>query len=111
VSANGTTYPIVVRKSKCKDDDGLLWFGRCSEHSEVGYEDLRDLLMRNHEKNEAGYTPAIYDVNVLLDWEEHLKGMEFKCGSDLIYDVEMRGMSHASCLAYMKTALILKKAD
>ena len=95
VTARGTSYPVVVHKTKCKDEEGLLWFGRRSVHEEgkpVGFEELRNVLMRGHERNEAEYTPAIYDVNVLVDWEVDLAGKTFPCEGGDIGDVEMRSM-------------------
>jgi len=93
VTARGTTFPVVVHKTKCIDEEGLLWFGRRSEHDEgkpVAFEELREVLMRNHERNEAEYTPAIYDVNVLVDWDGDLGGREFGWEGGSVERVEMR---------------------
>jgi hypothetical protein len=94
VTARGSAYPIVVHKTKCKDGEGLLWFGRRSEHEEgkpVGFEELRGVMMRDHERNEAEYTPAVYGVNVLVDWKGELSGREFRWEGGDVGDVEMRG--------------------
>ena len=33
------------------------------------FEELSGCLMREHERHEAEYTPAIYDVNALVEWD------------------------------------------
>ncbi|KAF2644298.1 hypothetical protein P280DRAFT_229412 [Massarina eburnea CBS 473.64] len=79
---------VVVKKWKTDGSGGLTWFGRTSEHEEgnlVAFTDLHACLMRGHEKNEAEYTPAIYDVNTLLEWD-----VEGVLWGGRISDVEMR---------------------
>jgi hypothetical protein len=38
-------------------------------HDDVSYEEMDGVLRENHDKNEMEYTPAIYDVNTVLEWE------------------------------------------
>jgi hypothetical protein len=116
VTSRGTTYPIVVRKTKCKDKEGLVWCGRRSEHEErkpVGFEELRGVLMVNHEKNETEYAPAIYDVNVLVDWEADLKGNEFSWDDAAVEGVEMRSKCYypfcSICFSYPPFHIGLKE--
>ncbi|KAF2684842.1 hypothetical protein K458DRAFT_417704 [Lentithecium fluviatile CBS 122367] len=93
VTSRGKTYPVVVHKTKCVDREGLLWFGRRSEHEEgepVGFENLRAVLMKEHERNEQEYTPAVYDVNVLVNWEGVVRGKDFCFKDAAVEDVEMR---------------------
>ncbi|KAL1595858.1 hypothetical protein SLS60_009548 [Paraconiothyrium brasiliense] len=77
VDAAGQKHPIVIEKLKKKDDVEGTWFARRSLHEEVSYEELDEVLRRNHERNEMEYTPAIYDVNTLLEWhvEEEIEGV------------------------------------
>lgn len=75
---DGGKFPVEVAKWKSEGGRGVgTWFGRSSEHVEgkpVGFEELRACLMKGHERNEAEYTPAIYDVKTVLEWD--LSGRE-----------------------------------
>lgn len=74
VSGAGT---VTIEKLKKKDKVEGTWFARRSFHEEVTYEELDEVLRKNHERNEMEYTPAIYDVNTLLEWhvEEEIEGV------------------------------------
>lgn len=69
---------IVIEKLKKKDKVEGTWFARRSFHAEASYEELDEVLRKNHERNEMEYTPAIYDVNTLLEWhvEEQIEGVK-----------------------------------
>lgn len=68
---------VVIEKLKKKDKVEGTWFARRSFHEEVSYEELDEVLRRDHERNEMEYTPAIYDVNTLLEWhvQEEIEGV------------------------------------
>ncbi|PVI00373.1 hypothetical protein DM02DRAFT_394861 [Periconia macrospinosa] len=97
---DGKKYAVEVLKWKSEYEGGRgTWFGRSSEHEEgkpAGFEELRKCLMKGHERNEAEYTPAIYDVNTVLEWG--LEGQEVAWKVDgkdgvregLMRDIEMR---------------------
>ncbi|KAF1974000.1 hypothetical protein BU23DRAFT_598600 [Bimuria novae-zelandiae CBS 107.79] len=75
--AEGRKHPIVIEKLKKRDDVEGTWFARRSVHEEVSYEELDEVLRKDHDKNEMEYTPSIYDVNTVLDWrvEEEIEGV------------------------------------
>ncbi|KAJ4344776.1 uncharacterized protein N0V89_012520 [Didymosphaeria variabile] len=77
VDTDGKKHPIVIEKLKKKDDVEGTWFARRSLHEEVSYEELDEVLRKDHERNEMEYTPAIYDVNTLLEWhvDEEIEGV------------------------------------
>lgn len=83
--------PVVVKKLErveSPEDGGLAWHARMSEHEEgspVTYQELDNVVRKNHEQNEMVYTPNIYDANTLVHWE--LGDKVF----GTIHDVEMRG--------------------
>lgn len=84
--AGGKKRSVVIEKLKKKDDVEGTWFARRSLHEDVSFEELDGVLRRDHERNEMGYTPAIYDVNSVLEWrvEEEIEGVR---------EVELRGKS------------------
>lgn len=81
-------HAVVVDKLKYQEKEeegGELWFGRRSEHEQgkpVKFEELEIMLRKDHEKNEANYTPAIYDVNTVLEWDLKGKSLEWEEQND-----------------------------
>jgi hypothetical protein len=77
VQAGGKMHALVIEKFKKKDDVEGTWFLRRSLHEEVSYEELDEVLRKDHERNEMEYTPAVYDVNTLLEWrvDEEIEGV------------------------------------
>ena len=55
---------------KVKKQGKDIWCARTSHHFErdVKYSELDNLLSRDHSRNEARYTPSVYDANELLTW-------------------------------------------
>ena len=75
--AGGKRNTISIEKMKKRDDVEGTWFARRSMHDDVSYEELDRVLRENHDKNEMEYTPAIYDVNTVLEWQvnEEIEGV------------------------------------
>ncbi|CAI6341561.1 unnamed protein product [Periconia digitata] len=71
----GNKFAVEVNKWKSEGEGSShhgTWFGRSSEHVEgrpVVFDELQACLMKGHERKEAEYTPAIYDVNTVLEWD------------------------------------------
>ncbi|KAF2854649.1 hypothetical protein T440DRAFT_416083 [Plenodomus tracheiphilus IPT5] len=63
------SVPIEVRKW-VKRMNNSAWLGRSSLHlgTQVRYEELDELLSRDHGHKEARYTPNLYDTNEILVW-------------------------------------------
>ncbi|CAO2648904.1 Nn.00g098530.m01.CDS01 [Neocucurbitaria sp. VM-36] len=61
--------PISVER-RLRTTDRATWLTRTSFHLEtdVKYSELDDLLSHEHSRNEARYTPSVYDANELLTW-------------------------------------------
>ena len=93
----GKKRVVVVEKLKKRDDVEGTWFARRSVHEDVSYEELDGVLRKQHERNEMEYTPAIYDVNTVLEWkvEEEIEGVR---------DVELRGESGVIGIDSMRDA-------
>ncbi|KAF1954018.1 hypothetical protein CC80DRAFT_595552 [Byssothecium circinans] len=96
-SVSGTPVAVEKWKSSEKIDGGdeIVWFGRTSEHEEgklVTFKELDACLMKGHEKHEAEYTPAVYDVNTLVEWDFGGEEMVWRAGEreGKMKDVEMR---------------------
>ena len=75
--AGGKRHTVTIEKMKKRDDVEGTWFARRSMHDDVSYEEMDGVLRENHDKNEMEYTPAIYDVNTVLEWEvnESIEGV------------------------------------
>ena len=93
----GETFEVRVEKLKRREGGGETWFGRRSLHEEgkpVGFGELEGLVRKGHERGEMEYTPAIYDVNTLLEWtvgERDLEGVGMS-------EVELRRKFRSSVL-------------
>ena len=83
------TVPVSVEK-RIKDLNQASWMARTSTHSNahVRFSELGDLLAKDHSRNEAAYTPSVFDAVELLRWdpEEALRAVSHHEG---IHSVEM----------------------
>ncbi|KAI4928861.1 hypothetical protein J4E85_005483 [Alternaria conjuncta] len=72
------TVPVSVEK-RIKDLNQASWMARTSTHSNahVRFSELGDLLAKDHSRNEAAYTPSVFDAVELLRWdpEEALRAL------------------------------------
>ena len=67
----GTTKPVPISvHQRVRVIDKATWLARTSCHleSDVTYTELDELLSQDHSRNEARYTPSVYDANELLTW-------------------------------------------
>ncbi|KAH7391776.1 hypothetical protein BKA66DRAFT_26427 [Pyrenochaeta sp. MPI-SDFR-AT-0127] len=65
------TKPVPVSVDlRVKVMNKVAWVARRSYHldSDVKYSELDNLLSQDHSRNEARYTPSVYDANELLAW-------------------------------------------
>jgi hypothetical protein len=71
-SASGppTTISIEVQQRSKRTKEGT-WSARRSIHREavVRLSELENLIYNDHSRNEAEYTPNVYDANELLRWD------------------------------------------
>lgn len=66
-----TTKPVPISvHQRVRVTDKATWLARTSYHLEtdVKYSELDNLLSQDHSRNEARYTPSVYDANELLAW-------------------------------------------
>ncbi|CAN9392204.1 unnamed protein product [Alternaria sp. RS040] len=84
--------PVSVEK-RIKDLNQAKWAVRTSTHSNthVKFSELGDLLAKDHSRNEATYTPSVFDAIELLKWdhEELLKAVQRSGHHEEIHSVEM----------------------
>jgi hypothetical protein len=89
------SVPVLVDR-RIKPMNNAMWVARTSTHSEayVKFSELGELLSQDHSRNEAVYTPSVYDANELLSWdrEDLLKAVRGSNHGDRIQSVEMAGM-------------------
>ena len=86
--------PVLVSVEKrIKDLNQAKWAVRTSTHSNthVKFSELGDLLAKDHSRNEATYTPSVFDAIELLKWdhEELLKAVQRSGHHGEIHSVEM----------------------
>ncbi|KAI4618577.1 hypothetical protein J4E80_005179 [Alternaria sp. BMP 0032] len=69
-SSDMVTVPVSVEK-RIKDLNQASWMARTSTHSNahVRFSELGDLLAKDHSRNEAAYTPSVFDAVELLRWD------------------------------------------
>ena len=69
-SSDMVPVPVSVEKRiKCLNQ--ASWMARTSTHSNdhVKFSELGDLLAKDHSRNEAAYTPSVFDAVELLRWD------------------------------------------
>jgi hypothetical protein len=98
VSSRDTiAVPVSVDK-RTKSMNNANWLARRSTHSDthVKFGELGELLCHDHSRNEAVYTPSVYDANELLSWDEEelLKALRQSSDKDKITNVEMSSRSN-----------------
>jgi hypothetical protein len=90
------SVPVSVDK-RIKPMNNANWLARTSKHSDahVTLPELGELLCHEHSRNEAVYTPSVYDANELLSWDEAdlLKALRESNHGDKINSVEMSSTS------------------
>lgn len=91
-----TTKPVPVSVDlRVKVTNKMAWITRRSYHleSDVKYSELDDLLSQDHSRNEARYTPSVYDANELLTWshEDLEKAVNELNRDGRIQSIEMSG--------------------
>ena len=69
-SSDMVPVPVSVEK-RIKDLNQASWMARTSIHSNahVKFSELGDLLAKDHSRNEAAYTPSVFDAVELLRWD------------------------------------------
>jgi hypothetical protein len=91
-SNDAVAVPVSVEK-RIKDLNQAKWAVRSSTHSNthVEFSELGDLLAKDHSRNEAIYTPSVFDALELLKWdhEELLKAVQQSVHREEIHSVEM----------------------
>ncbi|CAG5183425.1 uncharacterized protein ALTATR162_LOCUS10574 [Alternaria atra] len=91
-SNDAIPVPVSVEK-RVKDLNQAKWAVRTSTHSDthVNFSELGDLLAKDHGRNEAIYTPSVFDAVELLKWdhEELLKAVQQSGHREEIHNVEM----------------------
>jgi hypothetical protein len=88
--------PVSVDK-RIKAMNNANWLARRSAHSDahVKLSELGELLCHDHSRNEAVYTPSVYDANELLCWDQDhlLEALRESTHGDKINSVEMSSTS------------------
>jgi hypothetical protein len=91
-SSDEIAVPISVEK-RIKDVNQASWMARTSRHSDthVKISELGDLLAKDHSRNEAAYTPSVFDAVELLRWdpEDLLRAGKLSAHAEEIHSVEM----------------------
>ncbi|KAF1845737.1 uncharacterized protein K460DRAFT_366588 [Cucurbitaria berberidis CBS 394.84] len=70
-AGNCTRKPVPISvDQRVRVTDKATWVARTSYHlqTDVNYSELDELLSQDHGRNEARYTPSVYDANELLTW-------------------------------------------
>ncbi|KAG9196352.1 hypothetical protein G6011_01473 [Alternaria panax] len=84
--------PVSVEK-RIKDLNKAKWAVRTSRHNDthVKFSELGELLAKDHSRNEAIYTPSVFDAIELLNWdhEELSKAVQQTGHKEEIDSVEM----------------------
>ncbi|KAF1838610.1 hypothetical protein BDW02DRAFT_488663 [Decorospora gaudefroyi] len=93
-SKQGQAMPVPVSvERRIKPMNKAMWLARSSTHcgAHVELSELGELLSQDHSRNEAVYTPSVYDANELLSWEgeELLKALRSSNYRDKFQAVEM----------------------
>ncbi|KAL1793344.1 hypothetical protein ACET3X_008326 [Alternaria dauci] len=91
-SNDAVPVPVLVEK-RVKDLNQATWAVRTSTHSDthVKFSELADVLAKDHSRNEAIYTPSVFDAIELLKWdhEELLEAVQQSGHQEEIHSVEM----------------------
>jgi hypothetical protein len=91
-SSDANPVPVSVEK-RIKDVNQASWSGRTSFHSDVHvkFSELSDLLAKDHSRNEAAYTPSVFDAVELLRWNdgELLNALQQSAHQQKIHSAEM----------------------
>lgn len=91
-SAEPIPVPVSAKKRIITLHQGR-WLARTSTHSDahVEFEELGHLLAREHSRNEAAYTPSVFDAVELLAWsrEDLQRALQESEYRETIHGVEM----------------------